>query len=201
MSLRRKDLVARDMSNEDIDFIISGHMETVNALQEQITILDGKAKLAEKLQKDLDDARKELDEAQKDDYKTKYESLLEEHEAFKKEVENAKVRSAKIEAFKEIVSEIGITGEEKVAKVIKDADIDSMELDENGKLKDAKNIAKKTASEWAFIIPEKVKVGAEVSTPPSNNGGNTFESMSLSEKMAYANENPNSPEVQDWLKK
>lgn len=201
MALRRKDLTAMDIPAEKIDVIINAHMETVNALQEERDSFKAKADLAESLQKELEDVRKELSETQKEDFKTKYEELSKEYEDFKTDVENQKTRASKIEAFKSILAEIGITGEKQIAKVIDGADFDSMELDDKGKLKDAKEIAKRTASEWEFIVPKKRIEGADPATPPENNGGNTFEKMSLSEKMAFANENPDSPEVKDWLNK
>ena len=66
---------------------------------------------------------------------------------------------------------MGITDEKNIAKVLKYSDLDKMEIDDDGKLTDAKNIAKEMKTEWAELVTTQSTQGANVANPPSNNGG------------------------------
>ena len=48
---------------------------------------------------------------------------------------------------------------------------------------------------------DQTKTGADVSNPPDNTHGNTFDQMSLADKMKYANEHPDDTGVKAWLNK
>ena len=79
-------------------------------------------------------------------------------------------------------------------------DFNNMDFDEAGNLKDADKLTENIKSEWSdFIITEGTQ-GANVPKPPmQNESGTAFDKMSLAEKMAYANENPENAEVKTWL--
>ena len=61
--------------------------------------------------------------------------------------------------------------EKRIKSVLKVADIDSIELDENGTIKDADALKKAIKEEWEDFIPSDETKGASTSTPPANNGG------------------------------
>lgn len=171
MSLTRKDLQAMDIPAEKIDVIINGHTETVNALKEERDKYKEKAEKADSLQKELDKAKETIEGFGKDDYKTKYDTLNKEYKDYKKAVDNEKSRAAKEKAFTEVLKDIGITDEKHIAKVLKYSKVDDMEIDDDGKLVDAKDVAKEVKSEWAELITTKEEKGASVAHPEKNEGG------------------------------
>ena len=61
--------------------------------------------------------------------------------------------------------------EKRMDAILKVSDLDGFDLDEEGKIKDAKKVTEAVKEEWAdFIVKESTK-GAETSTPPANGGG------------------------------
>lgn len=176
--LTRKFLASKGLEADVIDEIIQAHTDTVNGLKDKMDDFDKYKKDSEELGK----VKKELENLKEEVAKNggkDYEKLKAEFEAYKTEVENKAVRDKKEAAFKEILKDAGVP-EKHYAKVIKYSDIDSLELDENGKIKTAKEVLKAIKEEWSDHIPTDSKKGAGVDNPPGNNGG---KSMSKEEIM------------------
>ncbi len=176
MSLTRKALVAMGIDSEKIDQIIEMHTETVDALkgERDNALSDVKKykadadKLAE-VEKELSDLK--VKQGQPDVYKDKYDKLKSEYEAYKGEVSAKETKAAKSKAYREMLKEIGIS-EKRLDSVMKVADLDSIELDENGAIKDVDGLKKSAKDEWSDFIVSEGQKGAQTPTPPSNIGGN-----------------------------
>lgn len=169
MALTRKFLASKGIDADVIDEIIQAHTETVNGLKDK---LDEAEKYKAKADK-YDDAEKELTrlkaEAAKNSDKD-YEALKEEYEKYKTEVANKETRSAKETAFKEILKDAGIP-EKHFAKIVKYSDVDSLELDDKGKIKTASEILKSIKEEWGDHVETQSKQGTNTPNPPSGAGG------------------------------
>lgn len=177
MSLTRKALSAMGIESEKIDSIINMHTEVTDDLKEQIETLEKEAKNykadAEKLtdvQKELDDLKAAVDADAKEREGKDYDKLKQEFDDYKQAQENKSVRAKKEAAYKEILKDAGIP-EKHFAKVLKYSDIDGVEIDENGKIKDSKDILKSIKEEWSDHIETTHTEGADTETPPTNNGG------------------------------
>lgn len=176
MSLTRKALVAMGIDSEKIDQIIEMHTETVDALkgERDNALSDVKKykadadKLAE-VEKELSDLK--VKQGQPDVYKDKYDKLKSEYEAYKGEVSAKETKAAKSKAYREMLKEIGIS-EKRLDSVMKVADLDSIELDENGAIKDVDGLKRSAKDEWSDFIVSEGQKGAQTPTPPSNIGGN-----------------------------
>ena len=204
MALTKKMLQAMGLEDAKIEQIIEAHRDTINGLTDERdnlkAELDKQKADVEKLksvEKELVKAQakaEELEEAQK-----KYKDLKAEFEDFKADVNAKTVLADKQKAYRELLKEAG-GSDKRFDSIIKLTDFEKFELDADGKPKDKKTYLDNIKEEWADFIVKVEKKGADVNTPPDNNGGSTFEKMSLAEKMAYANENPDSDEVKAWLK-
>lgn len=193
MALTRSYLKGMGITDEQVEAIIEAHTEVTNVLKAQ---RDDYKEKAEK----LDDVQKELDSLKTgdNDWKTKYEKEHSDFEAFKTAQAEKDTLANKSEAYKALLTEAKVT--DKAHKmIIKGTDFSAMELDENGKLKDADKLMENIKSEYADWITQVKEGGAPSKVPPENDGGNTFDKMTLGEKMAYANANPSAPEVKAWL--
>lgn len=137
-----------------------------------------------------------------DGFKAKYEKEHEAFEKYKAEVAHEAELNTKKAAFLEILKDAGITKDTSIAKVLKYTDLDKLgALNADGKFEEAKEILKAVKAEWPEHITTEAEHGANTPTPPSNNGGNTFEKMSLVDKMKFANEHPDDAGVKAWLGK
>lgn len=204
MSLTRKFLKAMELDDDKISQIIDAHQATIDEIAKERDSFKAEAEKfkadSEKLasvEKDLLKAEAKLEDAEKETAKLK--DLEVEFANYKNDVNAKATRAAKEKAFKEILKQAGIS-EKRFDSIVKVSDFEKIELDKDGNVKGSDKLLENVKSEWADFIVTSGKQGADVSTPPANTGGSAFEQMTLAEKMAYANENPNNAEVQAWLK-
>jgi hypothetical protein len=157
-----------------VDAIMNGHITSVNALREERDTYKADAEKLPGVQKELDKANKKIAENEdadaKDKWKVKYDALKEESDNYRTSVEAEKTKRKKSDAYRELLKEAGVS-EKRRAAVLRVTDLDSLELDEDGKFKDAENLKKSIKEEWAEFIPVDGKQGADVKTPPQGDGG------------------------------
>lgn len=169
MGLSRKMLAAMDIPAEKIDEIISAHTETVSAIKEERDALKADAAKVPDLEKQIESVSKELETYKSGDWENKYNTVNGEYTKYKADVEAKAVKSAKEAAYKQLLLDAGIS-DKRIASVLKVSDIDGVELDKDGKIKDADKITENVKTEWADFIITKREEGAKPATPPANNG-------------------------------
>lgn len=190
MSLTRKALSAMGIEEAQIDQIIEMHTGVVNEIKEERDALKSNADKLPAVQKELDELKKEVaKQGEEDPYKLKYDALKEDFDAYKKDVEKKETTAKKETAYKQILKDAGVSEKRinSVLKVSKSA-IEAMELDDEGKAKDAEKLVKDVKEEWAdFIVTEHTQ-GASTSTPPQSTGGKKYstkeEIMAITDKSA-----------------
>ncbi len=163
MALTRRQLTALGIEPDKIEEIISSHAETVSGLKEEAEKYRADAEKLASVQKELDDLRKATSGKN-------YDQLKKEFDEYKASVQAKETRAAKEAAYRDVLKDSNLS-EKGIAKAIKYADWDSVELDENGKVKDAKGHLKAVRDEWAEYIVKTTTTGASTTTPPSNTGG------------------------------
>lgn len=166
MALTRKMLKAMGIEDEKVEQIIEAHTETVTALKDERDAFKADAEKLPAVQKELD----ELKATDKEDtYKVKYEALKEEFDSFKEEQSEKELRVKKEQAYKVLLQEAGVS-EKRVDAVLKVSDIDSLEFNEDGSVKDADNLKKGIETEWEDFIVRKETQGTQTPTPPQGSG-------------------------------
>ena len=183
MSLTRKMLKAMGIEDDKIEMIISEHVDAVDALKKERDSYKEDAEKLPDVQKKLDEATAAAKEAGSDKYKLKYDALKEEYDKYKSDIDNKATHAAKETAYRKILKAAGVA-EKRIDSVIRVSDIDGIELDESGKVKDAETLTNSVKSEWAdFIVTEHV-TGAQTSNPPADNGETDLGKMSMAEYVA-----------------
>ena len=160
-----------------IDSIIESHTETVNGLKDEIDELkDGAANTRQKKSEPKtgkkSGAGKESGEEGEDEnpWEKKFKDLQKEMEDLKAKQAAKDARQAKENAFRKLLEDIGVSEKRRNA-VVKVSDIDSVELDDKGGIKDADKLKESLKTEWADFIESKQTQGSNTPTPPSGNGG------------------------------
>ena len=175
MALSRKYLQGMGLTEEQVNAIIEANEETITGLKadidkHQTANEDAEKKLAKAL-KELDALKADAEKsAEKNPYKVKYDALKEEFSKYKSDIEAQATKASKEEAYTALLKECGVV-EKRIKSVLKVADIDSIELDENGTIKDVDALKKAIKEEWEDFIPSDETKGASTSTPPANTGG------------------------------
>ena len=157
MALERKDLRAI-LEDETVD--VSGKMKK---------ILDMLHTETDALQNQLDDAKAATAKAEKErdaaaNGKTIAEKALTDYKAQQTQKDT---RATKAAAYKQLLKDNGVL-EKHFDRVVKmtGADIDALELDENGKVKDAKKFMDSQKDVWGDFVATTTTTGAKVDTPP-----------------------------------
>lgn len=103
-------------------------------------------------------------------WKTKYNALKDDFEAYKGEQTKKESHAAKEKAYRELLKAAGIS-EKRIDVVLRVSDVDSVELDDKGAIKGAKELTESVRQDWSdFIVTTSTK-GADTPNPPANNGG------------------------------
>lgn len=169
MALTRKFLSALGIEDDKVDEIINAHTETVNALKEQRDSYKADAEKLPNVQKELDDLKATAEKSGEDAYKVKYDALKEDFENYKKEQTAKETHARKESAYRSILQEAGVS-EKRINAVLKVSDVDAIELDDEGKVKEADTLKKSISEEWSdFIVTTETK-GATTATPPTGSG-------------------------------
>lgn len=180
-ALTRKFLSSLGVEEDKADSIIEIHSETVGRIQGELEnykadaekLKDTEKKL-EKTQKELSDLKASIedDDKNKDEYKDKYDELKKEYDEYKQSIKDKELKDAKANAFKKLLKEANIP-EKRFDAIVKlsDEDIDKIEFEEDGSVKDKDTVIKSINENWSDYVQTTETHGAGTATPPANNGG------------------------------
>lgn len=197
MALTRRSLKAMGIEDEKIDEIISAHAETVDALKEQRDNYKAQADELAKVQQKLDEANETIKANGSDAWKVKYDAIKEEYDNYKSDISAKETTRAKQAAYREVLKAAGVS-DKRIDSIIKVSDIDSVELDESGKIKEADKLAESIKTEWADFIVSTNTQGANTATPPTNSK-KSFSREDI-DKMSPAEINENWETIKNSLK-
>ena len=189
MSLTRKALSAMGIEEAQIDQIIEMHTGVVNEIKEERDSLKSDAEKLPNVQKELDKLKEEVaKQGDENPYKVKYDALKEEFDTYKNEVKTKETTAKKTDAYRKMLKEAGVS-EKRIDSVLKvsKGNIDAVEFDDEGKIKDADDLVKGIKEEWSdFIVAEHTQ-GANTPNPPQRTDGKKY--ASKDEIMAIKNKN------------
>lgn len=188
MALSRKFLTALGIEGDKVDEIIDAHAQTVNALKEERDTV--KAKLeAIKLEADkvagLEQkiADYEAEKSGENVWETKYNELKSEYDTYKADVENKELVSAKEKAYKKLLLGANVS-DKRIEAIMRVSDLDSIELDDKGEIKNADKVSESIKTEWAEFIVDTQTQGAQTATPPANGGREGAKGKSRAKQIA-----------------
>lgn len=177
MAFTRKFLEALGIEEKQVEEIIASHSEVVTALKEQRDAYKAEAEKLPAVQKELDELKNREPDGNEEKLKelqSKYNKLDKDFKDYKSGIEAKETKTAKEAAKKALLKESGVADKyiDLIMKASAD-DLDGLELDEGGKIKDVDKVKEGYSKTYAdFIVSSSVK-GAETNTPPANIGGGT----------------------------
>lgn len=168
MALTHKFLKALGIDAEQVELIITEHQNTLADIKKD------KDEAVEQANKYKEDAEKlKTVQTELDKYKDadkNYKELKAEYEKYKGEQAAKETKANKTKAFKKLLADMKVS-EKWHDRVVKGTDLDGVELDENGAIKDVEALKKSITDEWGDCIETTGATGADTKTPPKNNGG------------------------------
>lgn len=131
------------------------------------------------LQKELESLKKDAEQDKDGDnaWKVKYEAMVEERDSlkaefdkFKSETSAKETKATKEKAYRNLLKDAGVS-EKRIDTVLRVTDLEKIELDSEGKIKDVEQHRQAIRDEWADFIPKESEKGADTAKPPANTGG------------------------------
>lgn len=150
--LENEELSIKDKVNQ----LQTLHHEIVNGLMDE---KDEAIRRAEKAEKAAESAKAEKEAAEK--------SLTD----YKAQQTQKDTHAAKEAKFRELLKSAGVLDKyaDRVVR-LSGEDIDKLELDDKGEVKDAKKHADSLKADWSDFVGTTTTTGAKVDTPPTNTG-------------------------------
>lgn len=165
MALERKSLKAMGLTEEQIDAIIDGHLDTVNGLKDKVKALEEDLKGLPQLKKQLEDAQA----GQSDDWRRRHDAVKKQFDDYKAEIagreEAAKLKSA----YKQLLKDEHIDPR-RIDVIMRATSFEGKKLDKDGKLENEDALKADIRKDWADFVQTSGQVGANVPTPPVNTG-------------------------------
>jgi DNA repair exonuclease SbcCD ATPase subunit len=174
MSLTRKALKAMGLTDEQIDSVIEMHTDTVSGLKDKLEAAENNSKDVEKLTAEVEKYKNELEKANKaitesEKLKEQYENTKSEYEKYKGEIAAKEMKTAKEKAVREYFKSKGINDDNmSIAMRGSRSEIDAMELDEKGKIKDTKVFDELIKGDYAKLISHTEVKGVQTQVLPPN---------------------------------
>lgn len=170
MALTRRALKAMGIDEEKIDEIIAMHTDTVDGLKADLAKYKADAEALPGVKAQLEKAQADLEAGKKDSWKVKYDAVKEEYDGYKAEQAKKETHAAKEKAYRALLKAAGIS-EKRLDSVLRVSDVDSVEMDEKGEIKDADKLTQQVKTDWADFIQTTTTQGAQTATPPAVSGG------------------------------
>jgi hypothetical protein len=151
------------LTDEQVTAVMDEHVSVTDALKQQRDAFKADAEKVPALNQQI--AALEAEKG----YKKKYEDEHKDFEAYKSAQTAKETKTAKTSAYKALLIESGIS-EKYADKILKLTDLEAIELDESGKIKDADTHKQTVQTEYAEFVETKTERGASVATPPAKSG-------------------------------
>ena len=178
MALTRKFLAALGIESEKIDQIVEANAESLADIQDKLAKAKEELKEAKSKADTLPDVQKELDELKAQveaDNKARegkdYDALKQEFDTYKAEVQEKAVKSAKEKAVRGLLSDMNMSDKGTYMFMEYGYPKISVELDDEGKLKDTTAIRQVIKKDFGEYIPKIETKGADTKTPPTDGKG------------------------------
>lgn len=178
MGITRKMLKAMELDDDKISQIIDAHQSTIDeiATERDKYKADAEKYKAEadrlgSVEKELVKANAKLEEA--NGVSEKYKALQDEFNTYKDDVKAKATHALKEKAYRALLAEAGIS-DKRFDSIIRVTDLDSVDIDKDGNVKDKKPIVEGIKSEWADFIQTQGTQGAKTATPPANDPVKSF---------------------------
>lgn len=183
MALTRKMLKALGLDEEKIETIIEGHIDSVNTLIKERDDYKAKAEALDGVTKERDTYKAQAEKAG-DSAKVQAE-----FDAYKAGVEKDKLNARKAKALEAAFKAAGVQRDAFRASMLKAWDMDSVELDDNGAIKDVDGLNAAIKRDYSDFVATTEDKPLPKNDPPSG-GGQSFTRADI-EKMSTEEINKN----------
>lgn len=164
MALTRNMLKAMGLNDEQVSSVIEAHVETMDAVKKERDTYKSRAESVDTLTRERDEYKQKAEKAG-DSAKVQAE-----FDAYKAKVEKAELNGKKARALDVAFKDAGVQRDSFRNSMIKAWDMDSVELDEKGAIKDMDGLKAAVNKDYADFIATEKSNPLPKNDPPA--GGN-----------------------------
>lgn len=170
MALPRKQLQERlesitpETVQATLEWILAGHTATVDALKEERDTYKEQAGTAADIAKERDGLKAQLGKA------GDAAAIRKEYDEYKAGVERKELNARKTSALSAAFEAAGVKRESFRSAMLKAWDLDKVELDESGAIKDADGVAAAVQKDYADFVATTEDKPVPTNNPPSGTG-------------------------------
>lgn len=164
MALTRNFLKSMGLADEQVNAIIENHSETVEALKKERDAFRTSAEASEAVAKERDSLKAQLEKA------GDAAKVQADFDAYKQQVEQDKLRGRKATALDKLLRDAGVVKDSFRATLGRTWDMDKIELDDAGGIKDAAELTETVKRDYADFVAVTETQGTLPATPPAGDG-------------------------------
>lgn len=167
MALTRNFLKSMGLTDEQVSAIIENHTDTVEGLKKERDTLKAAADSVEALTRERDEYKDKLSKA------GDAAKVQADFDSFRQQVEKEKTHTRKLQAYDALLKDAGVARDSFRQTLCKTADMEKIELDDKGAVKDAETLKERIRADYADFIGTVHNDPTPPINPPSG-GGKTF---------------------------
>ena len=152
------------LTEEQVNAIIEAHMETVEGLKKERDAFRTSAEAAEAVAKERDSLKAQLEKA------GDAAKVQADFDAYKQQVEQDKLNTLKAAALDKAFKDAGVVKDTFRATLGRIWDMDKVELDETGGIKNAETLIETMKRDYGDFIATTTTTGTSPVTPPQGGG-------------------------------
>lgn len=167
MALTRNYLKSMGLTEEQVNAIIENHTDSIDGLKKELATFKAAAESVDALTKERDEYKDKLSKA------GDAAKVQADFDAFRQQVEKEKTHTRKMQAYDALLKDAGVARDSFRQTLCKTADMEKIELDDKGAVKDAEALKERIRADYADFIGTVHNDPTPTITPPSG-GGKTF---------------------------
>ena len=160
-------IIGEACTDEMENALIALHLGVVDPLKDELNNVKADAAKIEELQKEVEKLNAEKKDGE--DWKAKFEKEHADFGEYKTQVEKDKAADTVKGLYRALLKEAKVD-EKRIDSILKVTDFSAMKVDKDGKLEGADKLSESIKNDWKDFIVTTQKTGANVDTPPDNNG-------------------------------
>lgn len=168
MALTRNFLKSMGLTDEQVSAIIEGHNDTVEGLKKEIEAAKGKAEASDAIAKERDGYKARVAELEKTSGDAA--KVQADYDAYKAKVEAERLSERKGAALDAALRKAGVARDSFRAQLRKSWNLDEIELDEGGAVKDEDKLLTSIKDNYKDFISATDTEGIPPVTPPTGGG-------------------------------
>ena len=160
-------IIGEACTDEMENALIALHLGVVDPLKDELNNVKADAAKIEELQKEVEKLNAEKKDGE--DWKAKFEKEHADFGEYKTQVEKDKAADTVKGLYRTLLKEAKVD-EKRIDSILKVTDFSTIKVGKDGKLEDQDKLSEAIKNDWKDFIVTTQKTGANVDTPPDNNG-------------------------------